>query len=322
MSFAKIKNDGEMFMELFDVIIVGAGVGGLTSAIYTSREMLNTLVIEKQMSGGLTADTELIENYPGFPEGINGMDLTEKIKKQAVRFGTKITEYEMVQSVKSPASWRIEVQTDKAKYQTKALIVASGSVHKKLNVPGEEEFKGKGVSYCATCDGPLYRNQNVAVIGCGNSGLQEGGTLLKYVKSATFIEFLPYITAERILQERIKREKNARFLLNSMLVSINGENLVESITVRNRGTNQEEEIKVSGVFIYAGLVPNSDFLKGAINLDNSGYVITDENMATSEPGIFAVGDVRSKQIRQITTACGDGTIAAISAIHYLREIGN
>lgn len=306
-------------MKQFDVIIIGAGVAGLTSAIYSSREMLDTLVIEKQMSGGLAADTNLIENYPGFPEGINGIDLTEKIKNQALKFGTKITEYETVQSVETSDN-QIIVQTDKAKYNTKTLIVGTGSIHKKLNVPGEEKFKGKGVSYCATCDGPLYRNNDVAVIGCGNSGLQEGGTLLKYVNSAIFIEFLPYITAEKILQERIKREKNSKFLLNTMLVSINGKQFVESITLRNRENNQEEEIKVSGVFIYAGLVPNSDFLKNVVDLDNSGYIITDENMATSKQGIFAVGDVRAKKIRQITTACGDGTIAAISATHYIKEL--
>lgn len=306
-------------MKQFDVIIIGAGVAGLTSAIYSSREMLDTLVIEKQMSGGLAADTNLIENYPGFPEGINGIDLTEKIKNQALKFGTKITEYETVQSVETSDN-QIIVQTDKAKYNTKTLIVGTGSIHKKLNVPGEEKFKGKGVSYCATCDGPLYRNNDVAVIGCGNSGLQEGGTLLKYVNSAIFIEFLPYITAEKILQERIKREKNSKFLLNTMLVSINGKQFVESITLRNRENNQEEKIKVSGVFIYAGLVPNSDFLKNVVDLDNSGYIITDENMATSKQGIFAVGDVRAKKIRQITTACGDGTIAAISATHYIKEL--
>jgi thioredoxin reductase (NADPH) len=304
----------------YDILIIGGGAAGLTAGIYASRARLKTLLIEKGIPGGLTATTDLIENYPGFPDGINGMELMDKMKRQAQRFGTEIAEFEEVKSV-NPAGMKIEVQTDKGKYSASAVIVASGTVPKRLNIPGEEEFRGRGVSYCATCDGPLYRDKDVAVVGCGNSGLQEGEYLLKFVKSITFVEFLPYMTAEKILQERLTEEKRTKFLLNHMLTRINGKNGVDSVTVRNRQINEEEEIKVSGVFIYVGLLPNSDFLKGVVELDDSRCVITNEQMETSVPGIFATGDVRSKQVRQVATAVGEGTLAAIMAEKYIEAKG-
>ena len=218
-----------------------------------------------------------------------------------------------------PAGNRMEVQTAEEKYSAYAVIIASGSIPKKLNIPGEREYTGKGVSYCATCDGPLYRDKDVAVIGCGNSGLQEGESLLNHARSVTFVELLPHMTAERILQERLQRSERTDFLLNHMLTSINGEESVSSMTVRDRQTDEEKQIAVSGVFIYAGLLPNSRFLEGVAQLDHLGYVVTDETMETSIPGIYAVGDVRSKKVRQIAVACGEGTIAAISARDHIME---
>lgn len=302
-----------------DVIIVGGGPAGLTAAIYSSREGLDTLLLEKWLCGGLPAGTTLIENYPGFPEGINGESLIEKFKEQAQKFGTQIVEYSGVTKVE-PLEKKVRIKTDSAEYDARSLIVASGSVPKKLNVPGEDEFYGKGVSYCATCDGPLFRDKDVAVIGCGNSGLQEGDSLLKYVKSVTFIEFLPYMTAEKILQERLQKSEKTSFLLNHMLTSINGDTQVNSITVKNRQAGEEKQIEVSGVFIYAGFLPNSKFLEGIVELDDLGYIVTNEQMKTSVPGIYAVGDVRSKRVRQIDVACGEGTIAAISVRDYIKEL--
>jgi thioredoxin reductase (NADPH) len=300
----------------YDLIIIGGGAAGLTAGIYASRGRLKTLLVEKGMVGGLTATTDLIENYPGFPDGINGMELMDKMKRQAQRFGTEIVEFEEVESMK-PAGTKIGVQTAKGEYSVSAVIVASGTVPKSLNIPGEEGFRGRGVSYCATCDGPLFRDKDVVVVGCGNSGLQEGEYLLKFVKSVTFVEFLPYMTAEKILQERLSKEKRTKFLLNHMVTRINGKDGVDSVTIRNRQTNEEEEIKVSGVFVYVGLLPNSDFLKGVVELDDSGCVITNEQMETSVPGIFVAGDVRSKQVRQIAAAVGEGTLAAIMTEKYI-----
>ena len=303
----------------YDVIIIGGGPAGLTAGIYTSRERLDTLLLEKQMCGGLTATTDLVENYPGFPEGVKGMDLMNRFKEQAEKFGVKISESEEVKRIE-PVGKRIKVQTDEKEYNASAVIIASGSIPKKLNIPGEEKFRGKGVSYCATCDGPLFRDKDVAIIGCGNSGLQEGESLLKYVKSVTFIEFLPYMTADKILQERLQKNKNAKFLLNHMLTSIDGDTKVNSIQVKDRQTGEEKRLEVSGVFIYAGFLPNTKFLEGVVKLDKEGYIVTNDKMETSAPGIYAAGDVRSKDVRQIDTSCGDATIAAISAEGYIKEL--
>lgn len=304
---------------IYDVIIIGGGAAGLTAAIYTSRESLSTLLLEKELCGGLTTTTDLVENYPGFPEGISGMDLMNKFKEQAKRFGTEIVEFKEVEKLLKDKE-QIEVHTGEQVYKGYAVIIATGSIPKKLNVAGEEELKGRGVSYCATCDGPLFKDKDVAVVGCGNSGLQEGEALVKYVKSLSLIEFLPFMTGQKILQERLQKNKKIKFFLNHKLTSINGKELVDSVTVEDRETGKPKDIPVQGVFIYAGYLPNSDFLKGLISLDKYGYIITDENMKTSLSGLYAAGDIRSKSVRQIDVACAEGTIAAISVRDYLKEI--
>ena len=302
---------------IYDVAIIGGGPAGLTAGIYASRAGLETILLEKMMCGGLPATTSLIENYPGLPK-VNGIKLMQKFKEQSEEFGTKIVEFNDVNKIEL-LDKKKKIITDSKEYYARSLIVASGSIPKKLNIPGEEEFYGKGISYCATCDGPLYRGKDVAVIGCGNSGLQEGEELLNYVNSAKFIEFLPYMTAEKILQDRLKKNEKAEFLLNHELVSINGDKFVDYVVVKDRQTNKEKRIDVSGVFMYAGFLPNSRFLENKIKLDKDGYIITNENMETSIPGIYAVGDVRSKKVRQIAVACGEGAIAAVSAGEYLKN---
>ncbi|MBN1871495.1 MAG: FAD-dependent oxidoreductase [Candidatus Omnitrophica bacterium] len=304
---------------MYDVIIIGAGPAGLTAAIYASREKLETLILEKAMCGGLATTTEMIENYPGFPDGISGLELMGRFKAQAERFGARINETEAVESI-SGGDGKIKVKTGKTEHIGRSVIVASGNIPKELGVPGEKRLMGKGVSYCATCDGPLYRGKDVAIIGCGNSGLQEGESLLRYVKSVNFIEFLPYMTASKILQERLQRLDKTTFLLNTAVTSINGDAKVESITVRDRSSARVKDITVSGVFIYAGYLPNTDFLKGSLRLDERGYIVTDTHMRTSMAGVFAAGDVIYKSIRQVDTACGDGTIAALSALEYIKGL--
>ena len=301
----------------YDLLIIGAGPAGLTAAIYGARAGLKTLVLEKGLPGGLAATTDYIENYPGFPEGIKGIELTEKMKNQAKRFGVEIIGVE-VKSI-SKTGKNIIVQTDNKKYEVPAVIITTGTTPKRLNIPGEDTLRGRGISYCATCDGPLFKGRDIAVIGCGNSGLQEGKFLLNFVKSITFIEFLPYMTADIILQERLRDEKAVNFLLNHMAVSINGKERVESITVKNRENDEEKTVAVSGIFIYAGLNPNSGFLKNFIELDNYGFVITNKKLETSVPGIFAAGDIRAEAIRQVVIACGDGAVAAINVYHYIKH---
>ena len=287
---------------LYDVIIIGGGPAGLTAAIYASREGLHTLLLEKMACGGRVALTAHIENWPGTPDGINGMDLTEKFKQQALKFGTQITEFAEVTKVE-PLEKAVQITTDNGSYTGKTLIVATGSVLKKLNVPGEDKFYGKGVSYCATCDGPFYKGKDVAVIGCGDSGLQEGESLLGFAKSVTFIAYRSFMKARQSLQERVKKKPNAKFLLNYIVTSINGNKTVTSITAKERQTNEERIIDVQGVFVYIGFMANTNFLQGVVDLDPVGCIVTNDDMQTSVPGIYAAGDVRSKKIRQITNAC-------------------
>jgi thioredoxin reductase (NADPH) len=305
-------------MNTHDVVIIGGGAAGLTAGIYGARAGLKTLLLEKGLVGGLAATTDLIENYSGFPDGISGKDLMEKMRVQAERFGTEIIQAE-AKGIRHRDE-RFEVQTAQEMYTAYAIIVATGTVPKKLNIPGEDGLRGRGISYCATCDGPLFKDRDIAVIGCGNSGLQEGYFLLKFVKSITFVEFLPHMTGEKILQERLKNKTNTKFLLGHMLTHIHGKERIESITVRNRTNNEEKTIEVSGVFIYVGYTALSGFLKDIVKLDDDGFIITDENLQTSVPGIFAAGDIRSKKIRQVVTACAEGAEAAIYAHHYIDSL--
>lgn len=304
---------------LYDAIIIGGGPAGLTAAIYTSREGLQTLLLEKMACGGRVALTDHIENWPGTPDGANGMDLMEKFKQQATKFGTQITEFSEVTKVE-PLGKAVKVVTNVSSYTGKTLIVATGSTPKKLNVPGEDKFYGKGVSYCATCDGPFYKGKDVAVIGCGDSGLQEGESLLGFAKSVTFITYRSFMKARQSLQERVKKKPNAKFLLNYITTSLNGDKAVTSITMKERQTNEEKKIDVQGVFVYIGFIANTNFLQGVVNLDSAGCIVTNDDMQTSVPGIYAAGDVRSKKIRQITNACGEGTIAAVAARDYIKEL--
>lgn len=302
----------------YDIIIIGAGPAGLTAGIYAARAGLKVTIVERALVGGLAATTHLIENYPGFPEGISGIDLANRMKKQAERFDCQIVQAE-VTGLKSIEK-QCEVLTSAKTYRASAVIVASGTIPKKLNVPGEDTLRGRGVSYCATCDGPLFRDRDVAVIGCGNSGLQEGQFLLQFVKSITFVEILPHMTADKILQDRLKDESRVEFLLNHKLLSINGEERVASMTVKNLETHKEKTIDIDGIFIYVGIIPLADFLKGFVDMDNQEFVVTDENLKTSVTGIFACGDIRSKHIRQVVNACAEGAEAAINAYHYIESL--
>ncbi|MCD6501291.1 FAD-dependent oxidoreductase [bacterium] len=296
-----------------EVLIIGAGPAGLTTAIYSSRELHSTLVLEKAMAGGLPATTDLIENYPGFPEGISGQELMVKMKAQALRFGAELKEFAAVHSLERMPDGGFVVDIGSEKISAKTVVIASGSIPRILGIPGETELRGRGVSYCATCDGAFFSGMDVAVIGGGNSGLQEGEFLLKFAKSVTFIEFLPEITGSKIIQKRLLETGKVKFLPNHEVTRIGGENAVESITVKSRADGKTIELPVAGVFIYAGFLPNADFAKGLVELDEKGYIVTDERMRTSTPGLFAAGDIRSKTVRQVTTATSDGTIAAVEA---------
>ncbi len=315
MEFTLGSEKEEIQERAFDIGIIGAGPAGLTAGIYAARAKLKTIIFEKVVVGGLAAATDKIENYPGFNKGISGEELTSLMEKQAKYFGVKIFS-EGVLDIDTQPNSKV-LKTDRGDFTVKSVIISSGTSPKSLNVPGEKKFRGKGISYCATCDAPFFQDKNIAVIGCGNSGIQEGLYLLKFVKKITFIEFLPYMTAEKILQDRIRSHKNVEFLLNSQLTSFEGDNNLSGIKVKDRETGKEKLISVDGAFVYVGLLPNTDFLRGKVELDDAGFVKTSGLLETSVKGIFAAGDVRTTPLRQVATAVGDGALAAEMAVKYI-----
>ena len=307
--------------ELYDVVIVGAGSAGFTTAIYSSRDGWKTLILEKEASGGLAATTHLIENYPGFPKGVEGPTLMENFQNQAERFGAVLEEFDGVKNISKGDDGVFTIETDEEKkYRGRTVLLATGSEPKKLGIPGEAEFYNKGVSYCATCDGPLYKDEEVIVIGCGNSGLQEAQILLEYAKKVTYIEFLDHSIAEQVLQDRVKSHEKTVCKFSHMATEVKGENLVKSLVVKNRETDELVEIPAAAIFIYVGYKPYTSFVEGLVDLDKYGYIVADKHMKTSLPGIFAAGDVVSENLAQVAVAVGDGAKAAVAIREYLQNI--
>ncbi|MCD6550975.1 thioredoxin-disulfide reductase [Thermotoga sp.] len=299
----------------YDVVVVGAGPAGLASAIYARRAGLSVLVVEKAIEGGYVNLTHLVENYPGFPK-ISGEELASKFKEHAESFGADIYNAEVV---------RLEIQEDRKvvelddgkKIEAPVVIVATGADPKKLNIPGEKEFFGKGVSYCATCDGYLFSGKDIVVVGGGDSACDESIFLSNIVNKITMVQLLETLTAAKVLQERVLNNPKIDVVFNSTVKEIRGKDKVEEIVIENVKTGETKVLKADGVFIFIGLDPNSKLLEGLVELDPYGYVVTDENMETSIKGLYAVGDVRKKNLRQIVTAVADGAIAVEHAAkHY------
>ncbi|MBN1877599.1 MAG: FAD-dependent oxidoreductase [Anaerolineae bacterium] len=305
---------------IYDIVIIGGGPAGLTAAIYAARDGMRVLVLDRETTGGLAATTEMIENYPGFPEGVNGMELMQRFRQQAGRFGAEIVEFEEVQSVKPIKRGLFEIHTDGDVHQGKTVVIATGSRPKQLNLPGENEYYGKGLSYCATCDGPFFKDKDVVVIGAGNSGLQEGLQVLEYAKSVTFIEFLPFTRAEQILQDRVKAHPKSKMFFNYRVTEIKGDKTVTGVVAVNRETGEEKLFPTDGVFIYVGYSPYSNFVADLVERNKWGYIHTDHKMRTRTEGLYAIGDVRADNPAQLTISAGDGTKAALDIREYLLEL--
>ncbi len=302
---------------IYDVIIIGGGPSGMSAAIYASRARLKTLLIEKAGCGGQIAITDHLENYPGFEEGINGFELAMKMEKQARTFGCEIT-YGEASSVETEDAIKKVILSENKEYFTKTIIIASGANFKKLAVEGEQEFIGKGVSYCATCDGPFFRNKEIAVVGGGDSALQEALYLTKFATKVNLIHRRDQFRAAKILQEKVFAEPKINIIFDSVVEKISGNLSVEQITLKNVKNNISSQLAVNGIFVFVGWLPNTKFLNNtAVKLNENGYIVTDDNMNTSVQGVFACGDVRQKILRQVVTAAGDGAIAAISAQHFI-----
>ncbi|KPJ59868.1 MAG: thioredoxin reductase [Latescibacteria bacterium DG_63] len=301
-----------------DVLIVGAGPAGLTAGLYASRAGLRVRCLEKMTAGGTAALTAKVENYPGFDEPISGFDLGQRMEKQARRFGLDIVSGSVDElAVKSNG---FDVKTSGGVFAAEAVIVASGTRPVELGVPGEKEFRGRGVSYCATCDGPLFKNSKVAVVGGGDSALEEAAFLTRFCSRVYLIHRRDQFRAVKVLVERARANEKVTLVTHSVVQKIVGtEQGLEGVEVKDLESGSVKTLPVSGVFLYVGISPNTEFLSADTDTDEHGYVITDEEMRTSTKGLFAAGDVRKKSLRQISTAVGDGAVAAMSVVRFLEE---
>ena len=304
----------------YDVIVIGAGPGGLTAALYASRANLSVLILDRGLYGGQMNNTDAIDNYPGFSE-VKGPELGEKMYNSTMKFGAEF-EYGDVQSVTLEGNEKI-VKTDTAEYSTQALIIATGADHRHLNVPGEEEYSGKGVSYCAVCDAAFFKNEDSAVIGGGDSAIEEGIYLAQSAKSVTVIHRRDQLRAQPTLQKRAFANDKIHFIWNGITESIDGDgNRVTGVTYRDKVSSEEKKLATHGVFIYVGVIPQTAPFKNLGVTDENGWIPTDEHMRTKVAGIFALGDVRAKDLRQIANAVGDGSIAGQEAYNYLQSLND
>ena len=301
----------------YDVIIIGGGPAGLTAGLYTSRGDLNSLLIEKGLVGGQISTAEKVENYPGFPDGIDGFELTDLMHRQATKYGLKTTIAEVL-GIESQGK-QIVIKTTGGDYTARALIIASGSDRQRLGIPGEEEFRGKGVAYCATCDAAFFRDVSVVVVGGGNAAITEALHLIKFASRVTIIHRRDKLRASAVLQEKALSEPKIDFIWDSVVEEVEGEDTVKRIKLRQVKTGAISTLEIAGVFVAVGLKPNTDYLKGILKMDAGGYVITNNKMETEVPGIFAAGDVRHNSARQAITAAGDGATAAFYAEKFLAE---
>ena len=303
----------------YEVIIIGGGPAGLTAGLYTSRARLSTLLIESGLFGGQMTTTEMIENYPGFPQGITGDELSRLMEEQAKRFGME-TVNEEVAEVRLESNLK-HVRTSESNYLCETLILCMGTEYRKLGVPGEKEFTGKGISYCATCDGAFFKDSQIMVVGGGDSALTEALFLTKFVKELNIIHRRDALRGTKIYQERAFANPKIKFLWNSVVQEIKGDTVVRSIIVKNVKSGEVKEFETDGVFLFVGISPRTQFLKGLVEMDEGGYILTNDQCESSVKGIFAAGDCRKKLLRQVTTAVGDGATAAFAVEKYLEEKG-
>ena len=300
----------------YDIIIIGGGAAGFTAGLYAARDRCTALVVERFSAGGQVLNCEHIENYPGFPDGIAGYSLGPTLQQQAANMGVEMKLAE-VQSLRLEGDTKV-LQTEDGELHTKAVIIACGSSFTKLGVPGEEEFVGKGVSHCASCDGSFFMNEPVAVIGGGDAALDEGIHLTQYVSQVTVIHRRDQLRACSLLQERARANEKLQFRWNTVVRAIEGDSGVQRLQLEDVKTGERSQLDVTGAFIFAGLTPNTEFLKDVVPLNESGHVVTDLWMRTSVPGVCAAGDVRADSSRQLISAAGDGATAALAAIRYCR----
>lgn len=300
------------------VIIIGSGPAGLTAALYTARANLNPLVFTGSEIGGQVAITYEVENYPGFPEGLSGPELVEKFQKQAERFGARIVQDVVTEADLTHGS-PFTVKTRQETYLAETVIITTGASARRLGVPGEAAFIGRGVSYCATCDGFFFRGKDVVVVGGGDSALEEGLFLTRYANSVRIIHRRDALRAGQLLQDRARQNEKITFIWDTVIDEISGGSTVEGVMLRNVTTGQTQPLKTDGVFIFVGHNPNNSLFQGQIEMDEKGYIITDRLMQTNVPGVFAAGEIQDSTYRQVATSVGQGCSAGMSAIRWLEQ---
>jgi len=301
--------------KVYQLIIIGGGPAGLSAGIYAARSRLDTLLIEKAGLGGQILNAEWVENYPGFPQGISGAELGSLMSQQAEKYNLP-TAFAEVEGIEVRGEEKI-LKTSEGQYRAKAVIIAGGSEYSKLDVPGEEEFRGRGVSYCAMCDGAFFKDEVVAVVGGGNVALNDALFITKFASKVIVIHRRDQLRATKVLQERALANPKMEFIWDTVLESIKGDSQVRELQLRNVKTGGKSNLSVSGVFIAVGLKPNIEYLRGLLSLSDGGFIPVNGNMETEVPGIFAAGDIRAGSIRQVIAAAGDGAIAAIAAEAYI-----
>lgn len=302
----------------YDVAIVGAGPAGLTAALYTARADLKTILLERLSAGGQLATTDVIENYPGFPEGVGGLDVSFAMLEQAQRFGAEymmadVTELKLTDHQK-------QIISGEGVIEAPCVVLATGTRPRLLGVPGEQELRGRGVSYCAVCDGAFYRGKDVAVVGGGDSAVEEAVYLTRFANKVHLLVRRDQLRATPVVQAKILNHPQVEIHWNTLVEAIEGGVKVESLQLYNRKDAKRSQLSVGGIFIYVGLLPNMETFSGQVATDEQGYVLADEDMSTNVPGVFVAGDLRVKQLRQVATAVGDGAIAGVSAQHYLDDL--
>jgi thioredoxin reductase (NADPH) len=302
----------------YDLVIIGGGPAGLTAGLYAARARMNVVLVEKAVAGGQILVTDWIENYPGFPEGISGFDLSEKINRQAGRFDLKTITAE-VQSIEVDGDVK-KVHLDNETITSATMIIASGASPRKLGIPGEKQFFGKGLSTCATCDAPFYRDRVVAAIGGGDTAIQESLYLTKFAKKVYLIHRRDELRAIKILQERAFENDKIEFVWDTIPTRFSGLYSLETVSLSNVKTGEEKDLGVDGCFVWVGILPNTSFIDNQVAVDDAGFIRVNARMETSVPGVYAVGDVRDTPLRQIATAVGDAAIAAFSAGHYIENL--
>ncbi len=316
---AKLGISPKAKREFYDLIVIGGGPAGLSAALYAAREGIETLIIERSGVGGQAGTTERIDNYPGFAQGIGGAELADAMREHAERFDVEILQAQTVTSIEAQGDYKMISTESGDSYCSRSLLLTPGATYRRLNVPGEEDLIGAGIHFCATCDGPFYKGQELLVVGGGNSGVEEGLFLTKFATKVTILEVGERLRASQILQEKAASHPQIEVRLNTTVVEFKGDGKLSSVVIKNTASGETEEITQGAVFVFIGLLPNTAFVKGSVDLDQWGSISTSPTMETSLEGVFAAGDARSGSTKQVASAVGEGATAALMIRQYLER---